>query len=390
MGTQQEPVTGTVLAWAIDESGYAVDDVASRLKVSKSTVQQWIDETDRPTVGQLTRLANYLKRPRLLFFLPSPPPPEESTASYFRQAATQIGSIPLTPAEWLVVRRARRIQNIVSSLMCLDAQRPIAIPRVAIGHDDPVAVGNTLRKWVAPYDTSEHRHCAQWREEFQERGILVLTLPIRQGNKHAPSSLRGFALSDPYAPAIAINTADNLAARSFTLFHELAHLATDTVQSCGPTVAPYKVPQDLSAASRQERWCDAVAGSALMPPNELDELVKERDYDHLWLDQEVAARFKISFRAAAVSLIQAEAIPSSAYREVEQRWPLLDRTKDDRRIGRGRSRARVRVDEWGKRGIRTLFAAYDRRRISETTLRRWLDMAGPEIEEARALAQVVD
>jgi len=129
----------------------------------------------------------------------------------------------------------------------------------------------------------------------------------------------------------------------------------------------------------------------LIPPNELDELVKEGDYDHLWLVQQVADRFKVSFRAAAVSLIQTEAVPVSVYREVAQRWPLLDRTKDDQRIGRGgRSRARVRVDEWGKRGIRTLFAAYDRRRISATILRRWLDMAGPEIEEARALAQVVD
>ncbi len=382
MGVAQEPVTGTVLAWAIDESGYALDDVASRLKVDKSIVQDWMEETDRPTVGQLTQLARYLKRPRLLFFLPHPP--AASTTSHFRQAATQMGADPLTPAERLMLRQARRIQDIVSSLVRLDAPESVSIPQ-ATTQDDPVAVGYALRRWVAPYHTSEHRNFAQWRAELRQRRILVLTLPVRQGTGTTSSSLRGFALSDPYAPAIAISTADNLAARSFTLFHELAHLATDTGQSCGPAVAPYQVTQDApSLAALRERWCDAVAGSALIPPDELDAWVQCRDCDDLGLVRQVAAHFKISFRAAAVFLIQAGTIPASVYGEVERTWPLLDRTRDNQQGG-GRTRAQIRVDEWGGDAIGTILAAYDRRRISEITLRRWLDIAGPEIDEARAL-----
>ena len=383
MGVVREPVTGTVLSWAIDESGYTLDEVAARLKVSETTIQHWIAETARPTVGQLTKLARCLHRPRLLFFLPRPP--AESTVAHFRQAATQMGSVPLTPAERLVLRRARRIQRAISSLVCLDAQASVLLPRVTI-QDDPVVAGYILRSWAAPCHTSEHRDFAQWRAEFQKRGILVLTLPVRPGNQKT-SSLRGFALSDPYAPTIAISTADNWPARSFTLFHELAHLATDTVQSCGPAAAPYcEVNQfSSSAASLRERWCDAVAGSALIPPQELHELVKTRDDTDLGLVWQVASHFKVSVRAAAVSLIQADAIPASVYKKVEKTWPLLDRTQDSQG-GEGRTRARIRVDEWGGAAIRTILAAYDRCQISETTLRRWLDIAGPEIDEARELA----
>ena len=340
----------------------------------------------QPTVGQLTKLAKQLKRPRLLFFLPQPP--EETTTSEFRRAATQIGSVPLVPAERLMRRRAQRIQDIVSSLVRLDTSGPISIPRATV-QDDPIAVAATLRKWVAPFNTSDHRQFDQWRKEFQDRGIFVLTLPVRQGNRSTSSLLRGFALSDPFAPAIAVNTADNYSARSFTLFHELAHLATDSVQSCGPIVAPNEMPQvSPDVASERERWCDAVAGNALIPQDELLGIVLEQDGDDLRLVQQVADHFKVSFRAAAVSLIQANAIPDSAYGEVVRKWPLLDREKDVRGTEGGRTRSQIRVDEWGGKAIRTIFAAYDRQQVSELNLRRWLDMAGPEIDEARELAQV--
>ena len=386
MGTKTEPVTGAVLSWAIDESGYTLAAVSSHLKVSESELRSWINEASQPTVGQLTKLARFLKRPRLLFFLPHPP--EETTPSQFRRAATQNGFEPLSPAERLILRRARRIQGIVSSLISLDPSGSIAIPQATI-QDDPVDVAAALRKWVAPYNTSDHRQFDQWRTEFQERGILVLTLPVRGGNRKTPYSLRGFALSDPCAPAIAVNTADNYSARSFTLFHELAHLATDTAQSCGPIMAPNQFSEESSnVAFLRERWCDSVAGNALIPSDKLQELVATRDCDDLTLVQLVANRFKVSFRAAAVSLIQAKAILESAYESVERTWPLLDRDKSVPWKDGGRTRTEIRVDEWGEKAIRTIIAAYDRQQVSELNLRRWLDIAGPEIDEARELAQV--
>ena len=385
MGTRKEPVTGVVLSWAIDESGYTLAAVASHLKVSESELRDWINEASQPSVGQLTKLAKYLKRPRLLFFLPHPP--EETTSSQFRRAATQTGFEPLSPAERLILRRARRIQGIVSSLIRLDASGSIAMPQATI-QDNPLAVAALLRKWVAPFNTSDHRQFDQWRKEFQERGILVLALPVRGGNRKTPSSLRGFALSDPFAPAIAVSTVDNYAARSFTLFHELAHLATDTVQSCGPIVAPNGLPEKSpNVAFLRERWCDAVAGNALIPPDELQELIFAGDCDDLTLVQLVAMHFKVSIRAAAVSLIQANEISGSAYGKVVSRWPLLDRDKNVRGADGGRTRSQIRIDEWGGKAIRTIFAAYDRHQVSELNLRRWLDIAGPEIDEARELAQ---
>ena len=217
----------------------------------------------------------------------------------------------------------------------------------------------------------------------------MLTLPVRQENRRTPSTLRGFALSDPIAPAIAVNTADNFCARSFTLFHELAHLATDTAQFCGPLVAQNELPEVFpDVASIRERWCDAVAGNALVPQDELHEIVLDQDGDDLRLVQQAADHFKVSIHAAAVSLIQANAIPDTVYGEVVRKWPLLDRKKKIRGRESGRTRSQVRVDEWGGKAIRTIFAAYDRHQISELNLRRWLDIAGPEIDEARELAQV--
>ncbi len=387
MSIHREPITGTVLRWAIAESGYAITDLAAYLRVEDSIIQAWIAETDRPTVGQLTKLSARLKRPRLLFFLPHPP--ADSTPSTFRHAATQDGRIPLTPEERLTLRRAQRIQAIVSPLLRREDRPPVNIPQFS-PDDSPATVGSALREWIAPNSESRHMAFPQWREAFQQRQILVLALPVRFG--HSPQAskkqptLRGFALPDTYAPTIAISTADNPAARSFTLFHELVHLAIDRVQSCG-LIAPYN-EQTLDNAAQMEYWCDLVAGRALIPLDQLAEIAKDKAPD-LDLVRKVADYFKVSLRATTIALIRDTGAPRELYREVEQEWPLLDRHKTGGGQGGGRTRARIRLDECGERAIGTILNAHDRRLISEVQVRRWLDFAACEMDEARAITKKV-
>ena len=67
------PVTPDVLKWAIDESGLSLHELAERLKIESAHITAWMAGTDKPTRGQLTRLAEKLKRPRAMFFLPDAP-----------------------------------------------------------------------------------------------------------------------------------------------------------------------------------------------------------------------------------------------------------------------------------------------------------------------------
>jgi Zn-dependent peptidase ImmA (M78 family) len=69
---------------------------------------------------------------------------------------------------------------------------------------------------------------------------------------------RGFALSDPYAPLIFINSRDSHAAQMFTLIHEVVHLwlGLSGVSNLTSTYAP---------SARIEQFCNQVAAEVLVP-----------------------------------------------------------------------------------------------------------------------------
>lgn len=98
-------------------------------------------------------------------------------------------------------------------------------------------------------------------EQCEENGILVTRTGMAKGNPHRPlkvEEFRGFALSDPYAPLIFINSRDSQAAQMFTLIHELVHLwlGLSGVSNLTSTYAP---------SARIEQFCNAVAAEILVP-----------------------------------------------------------------------------------------------------------------------------
>jgi len=96
-------------------------------------------------------------------------------------------------------------------------------------------------------------------EAAERVGVLVMRSGIVGNNTHRKldvSEFRGFAVSDPHAPVVFINSADAPAARLFTLMHELAHIWVGA--SGVSNVAP-------SNNRREEVFCNAVAGEFLVP-----------------------------------------------------------------------------------------------------------------------------
>ena len=255
MPAKHEPVTAEVIRWAIDESGYSKAEIAAHLETNARTVEAWCDGTEHPTVGQLTKLGKQLKRPRSLFFLSSTPA-NASLSPHLRTAAGRKHR-ELLPAERIQVRRARRVQKLVASIVGDEAR--ISIPQYGPGALPSIAADG-LRRWLdVPADAqtawrgNARKARDAWIASFERAGILVMQLSL--GN----DGLRGFSLPHPTAPAIAVSTAQNDPARSFTLWHELAHLSIGSESSC----------LALSAENSDERRCDEIASCALIPEDEL-------------------------------------------------------------------------------------------------------------------------
>lgn len=368
MPAKHEPVTPDVIRWAIDESGYSHAEIASHLEIDARTVEAWCNGTERPTVGQLTKLGKQLKRPRALFFLPSAPA-NASLSPYLRTAAGRKHR-ELLPTERVQVRRARRVQRFVASIVG-DEPR-ISIPEYGSGALPSIAA-NGLRRWLdVPADAQTawrgdaRKARDAWITSFERTGILVMQLGL--GN----DGLRGFSLPHPTAPAIAVSTAQNDPARSFTLWHELAHLSIGAEASC----------LAISTENSIERHCDEIASCALIPDEELRAVHRRQSAgDRLSLIEHLASHFGTSLRATALALIRSELGSEDDYALVERERPVTD-TDKPMAFGRGgMSRAHRRAREVGRVAVGAITDAIRSGRISELAARRVLRIDGYELAE---------
>ena len=145
--TEYSPVTPEVVAWAIDESGLSVEEIAGKLdklKVVPADVSAWATGTEQPTRGQLTKLAETLRRPRAMFFLPEAPE-ADSLPDGLRKPAGERATDQreLTFDERIHVRRARYLQEFVATLVEDSPALPAADSR-----DDAREVAVRLRRWT--------------------------------------------------------------------------------------------------------------------------------------------------------------------------------------------------------------------------------------------------
>jgi Zn-dependent peptidase ImmA (M78 family) len=137
---------------------------------------------------------------------------------------------------------------------------------------------------------------------------------------------RGFALADPYAPFIYVNSADALAGQLFTLVHELAHiwLGESGISNlegipAGPPIGPPGL----------ETFCNSVASLALVAPD---------DFRAAWTSTDraldlgerigtVSSSLKVSEEFVARRLLDEREIARAQYarlrRHYEARWQAL-------------------------------------------------------------------
>jgi Zn-dependent peptidase ImmA (M78 family) len=98
----------------------------------------------------------------------------------------------------------------------------------------------------------------------EKLGIIVLRSGTALGNTHRPLSVdefRGFALLDPIAPVVFINSRDATVAQIFTFAHEIAHVWIGAPGISNPDFHKKSAQQ----ANQTEVRCNQVAAEILVP-----------------------------------------------------------------------------------------------------------------------------
>jgi Zn-dependent peptidase ImmA (M78 family) len=367
------PVNANVLEWALADAGVSVDLAAEITGRTPDEVRQWMSPVGvNPHKGDLEKLARRVGRSMQFFFQSRPPAPSANVARF--RAAIE-GSSRDPAAEIKAIRRATGIQKIVRWANSETNEFPPELPSPI---EDPVEYAAILRRvldWHTGIQTASSSKSAVFkalRARTELRGVSVLYLDAGANN------CRGFSLPDTQAPLIALNSQYNLASlKSFTLLHELGHLAHGRAAVCHDP--------DTS----EEQWCDNFAAAFMLPEAHLRAYMQFKQWEDVapWNAHDrirlISNRYKMSWQAVAIRLYRLGLTTQSVVDAVMS-------NSGEQNAGfsadGGRTRPVIRYDEYGSTVVRSVLELREQHLINEFDARKRLNVNGDELSTLKDLA----
>ena len=260
-----------ILSWARKKAELSLKEAARKLQIKdgkKETAAEKLmayeNGTKKPSRSLLLKMSKAYRRPILTFYLDRSPktgdrgedfrtlPPEFEEENAFVDT---------------LIRDIKARQSLAKEAL-IDEDEDFRVDFVGSGNADQGIqqisrmLINVLNFDVDVYRSQDsHEKAFKYlRNRAEEAGIFVL-LQGNLGSHHTNISVaafRGFALSDSIAPFVVINDLDAKAAWSFTLLHEMAHLALGHTGVSG-----------AYAEKQIEKFCNDVASEILLPSKEI-------------------------------------------------------------------------------------------------------------------------
>jgi Zn-dependent peptidase ImmA (M78 family) len=278
-----------ILSWARETAELSVKNAAHKLQIkdgktasAKDKLLDYENGTVAPSRSMLLRMSKVYRRPILTFYLDKPPLIGDRGEDFRTLPDYFIGEDNVYVD--VLIRNIRARQNLVRETL-IDEDEELKIEFIGRNTVDQGIqhITQTLRE-VLNFDLDEFRAQPRYSDAFkllrhraEEAGVFVL-LQGNLGSHHTNISVktfRGFALSDDIAPFIIINDRDAKSAWSFTLLHEMVHLALGQTGVSG---------SGAYAEKQIEKFCNDVASEILLPsvefktfqPSSLDfDIIKE-------------------------------------------------------------------------------------------------------------------
>jgi Zn-dependent peptidase ImmA (M78 family)/DNA-binding XRE family transcriptional regulator len=270
-----------LLSWARTRSGLSYPQLQDKLKISPEDFAAWERGDARPPFDKAQKIAQALHIPFGYLFLSSPPDLTVPVPDMRSQAEghplsldfLEVVNDALVKQDWyrdhLQERKQPRLKFVGSFTMKHDPSEVATNIRRILGID--LTLRRTARDWG--------EYVAKLSGRSEDVGILVMRSGV-VGNatrrKLSSGEFQGFALTDPFAPIVFVNSDDFKAAQVFTLVHELAHIwiGQSAISHLDPTIP--KEPE-----SSIEVFCNHVAAEVLAPRQEFEQVWKNVEIETL-------------------------------------------------------------------------------------------------------------
>jgi Zn-dependent peptidase ImmA (M78 family) len=303
-------VEPSLLVWARKTASLTLEDAAKAYGVPIEKIEAWESSEDRPTIGQLKKIATATKRPLAVFYLPAPPSDFQPLKDFRR--LPDVGERRYSARLAYEIRAAQERRAVALHILEMLGDEPETLGVNAQISDDPESIAARVRsrlgvsldqqsRWGEP-----DKAFKAWREAVESAGVLVFVL---SGAQHQVplAEVRGFAIAEQPIPVVVVNGGDRTNGRIFTLMHELGHvvLGESAIENeLEPDAAMLKPDHAI------ETFCNRFAASVLMPRDALlaEPIVAARIGGRsVWTDAEIAAlsrRYCVSREALLLRLVE--------------------------------------------------------------------------------------
>jgi Zn-dependent peptidase ImmA (M78 family)/transcriptional regulator with XRE-family HTH domain len=253
-------ITPKVLEWARESARMTLETAATKVPVSIEKLKEWEQGTNQPTIRQAQILANAYKRPFALFFLPEIPRDFQPLQDFRRKDSKELGT-----ASMFIIREIQQKQSWISEVNKENNENRISFVGKFSIKDNPITVAadilSTLE--ISPGHYKSESPIKEWIDRAETNGVFISrTSFIHSRLKLDSDEIQGFAIADPFAPFVFINSEDWNAPQLFTIVHELAHIwiaATGISNDIEPEI------KNKDKFNPIEIFCNEVAANALIP-----------------------------------------------------------------------------------------------------------------------------
>ena len=253
-------ITPNVLKWATESARITEETAAVKVSVTVDRLREWEEGTSQPTIRQAQTLAKAYKRPFALFFLPEVPRDFQPLQD-FRKS----GSKELTTSSIFIIREIQQKQAWISDVYSENNEEKLPfVGRFSLNSNARDVANDILATLgINPAEYRTDNPIREWINAAESSGIFVSrTSFIHSKMKLDSEELQGFAIADPFAPFVFVNSDDWNAPQLFTLVHELAHIwiaATGISNGIEPEIT------NRDKFNPIELFCNEVAANALIP-----------------------------------------------------------------------------------------------------------------------------
>lgn len=253
-------ITPKLLKWARESARMSVETAATKVSVTVQKLTEWENGSSQPTIRQAQTLAKAYRRPFALLFLPEIPKDFQPLQDFRRKNSVELGTSSI-----FIIREIQQKQSWISDVNEQNGEEKLPfVGRFSIS-DDPVKVAEDILKTleIRPSKYTTDSPIREWISCAELKGIFVSrTSFIHSRLKLNSEEIQGFAIADPYAPFVFINSEDWNAPQLFTLVHELTHIwiaETGISNEIEPNL------RNKNKTHPVELFCNEVAANALMP-----------------------------------------------------------------------------------------------------------------------------